>query len=210
MSRCPSPNASEVWRGQTFDRRNLGHAVSIPDKSRERTDRHDASVLAVRMAQGDLRALDEAYRRHADEVYSAVVRITGSADAGDVTHDAFLRAFERAHQFHGTGELGGWIRTIAVNLALQQVRTRKRHLGLLARRWRKEPVLAHPAAAEAIELERAIADLPDTLRLAFLLIAVEGRTHEDVAAHLNISVSASRKRYQRAREALGAKLRDDL
>ena len=177
----------------------------------EGMDRYEGANLAARMARGELQALDEAYRRHADEVFTAALRIAGPSDAEDVTHDAFLRAFEHAHQFRGTGELGGWIRTIAVNLSLERIRTHKTRGRLMSRWWRPdEPVLARPAAADAIGLERAIADLPEGLRLVFLLIAVEDRTHEDVASRLEISVAASRKRYQRAREALAARLEDDL
>lgn len=179
------------------------------EKSTDQMSQQDEDRLAARMAQGDLAALDVVYRRYADEVYTAVVRIVGSGEAEDVTHDAFLRAFERAHQFRGSGGLAGWIRVIGVNLALQQVRRRRNRLRLRTEKQSPPPVLAHPASAQLLDLERNIAELPEALRLIFILVGVEGRTHADVAAHLDISITTSRKRYQRARERLAELMEDE-
>lgn len=171
-------------------------------------DQRDRELVA-RMAEGDRAALDELYRAHADVVFTCVARITQDADADDLTHDAFLRAFERAAQYSGAGPVGAWLRRIGVNLALKRMRDRKRRLGLLRRRSYPPTLMARPAPAEAVDLERSIARLSNDLRVVFLLVAIEGRTHAQVASDLGITEAASRKRYQRARVQLATRLRED-
>jgi RNA polymerase sigma-70 factor, ECF subfamily len=159
---------------------------------------HDVR-LARRMAAGDRSALGEAYATWSSRVHSVASRIVGH-DAADVTHDAFMQAYERAGDYSGRGPLRAWIERIAVTLALKSLRRQRLFQGFASRT--QLPVPATPVSAETAELETAIRELPDALRTVFVLQAVEGYTHDEVAAMLGITGSASRQRLRRARAML--------
>ncbi|HEX2079944.1 MAG TPA: RNA polymerase sigma factor [Longimicrobium sp.] len=165
--------------------------------------------IARRMAAGDRAALEEAYRRHRDRVFSTAYRLMADAgSAADLTHDAFVRAFERAAQYRGEAALGTWISRIALNLGLRQLRRERWLLRFAAERaWRAVP--AEPAPAAAIDLDRALLRLPAALRTALVLVTLEGYPHAEAAAALGISEAACRQRVHRARAALAAELRPE-
>lgn len=156
-------------------------------------------LLARRMEAGDSSALGEVYAAWSGRVHTVVSRLVGH-DAPDVTHDAFMHAFERAGDYRGRGPLRAWIERIAVTLALKSLRRQRLLHGFVARQ--QTPVAATPMPAESAELEAAIRALPDPLRAVFVLHAVEGYPHEEVAALLGISEVASRQRLRRARATL--------
>jgi RNA polymerase sigma-70 factor, ECF subfamily len=163
---------------------------------------HDVR-LARRMAAGDRSALGEAYASWSQRVHSVASRIVGH-EAADVTHDAFMQAYERAVDYSGRGPLRAWIERIAITLALKSLKRQRLFRGFASRM--RAPVPAAAMSAETAELETAIRELPDTLRTVFVLHAVEGYPHEEVAAMLGISGSASRQRLRRARAILVERL----
>lgn len=163
-------------------------------------------ALAERMAAGDRAAFAEVYTAHRDAVFTAAYRLVGHA-AADVTHDAFVQAFERAATYRGEAPLGGWIRRIAINLALKRLR-RDRWLSRWTDRW-AAPRLARPTTADAIDLDRAIMALPATLRTPFVLHVVEGYPHAEIAERLGIGEAACRQRVHRARARLARALSEE-
>lgn len=180
--------------------------VPQPEPPAQSAPADDAGV-ALRLAAGDRAALDETYRRHRDRVFTTVYRLVADAGtAADLTHDAFLRAFERSAQYRGEAQLGTWICRIAANLALKHLRRERWMLRFGAERlWRAVP--AEPTPAVAIDLDRALLRLPASLRAALVLVALEGYSHADAAAALGISEAACRQRVHRARGVLAAELR---
>lgn len=163
--------------------------------------------MARRLVAGDRAALDEVYRRHRDRVFTGVYRLVADAGtAADLTHDAFLRAFERSAQYRGEAGLGTWISRIATNLALRHLRRDRWLLRFAAERvWRAQP--AEPTPAAAIDLDRALLRLSASLRAPLVLVALQGYSHAEAAAALGISEAACRQRVHRARGALAADLR---
>jgi RNA polymerase sigma-70 factor (ECF subfamily) len=155
----------------------------------------------------DRAALAEVYDEHKDMIFTAVYRLVGDVAAADVTHDAFLLAFERAASFRGDALLGAWIRRIAVNLALRSLR-QERWLDRFRGRWISAP-LTGPSPTEAIDLDRAIARLPESLRAPFVLHAIEGYSHAEISSLLSVSEAACRQRLHRARARLASVLSDE-
>lgn len=181
-------------------------ARRVPQPEPPHAPLFDDAGVALRLAAGDRSALDETYRRHRDRVFTCVYRLVADAGtAADLTHDAFLRAFERSSQYRGEAGLGTWICRIATNLALRHLRRERWMLRFGADRvWRAVP--AEPTPAAAIDLDRALLRLPSSLRAALVLVALEGYSHADAAAALGISEAACRQRVHRARGALAAEL----
>ncbi|MGY6518211.1 MAG: RNA polymerase sigma factor [Lysobacteraceae bacterium] len=178
------------------------------------------SAFAIELPPGTLdaarRGEDAAwaliYRCFEGPMFTLALRMTGCRDeAGDVLHDALLRAFERIGDFRGDAPFWGWLRQIAVNTALMRLR-RKGRLDFQAEPPEPESTPEDPwlppAAADAARLHEALAQLPDLTRSVLWLFHAEGYTHEEIGALMDQSPSFSKSRVARGtrqlRELLGS------
>src|SRR5262249_48775680 len=144
-------------------------------------------------------------------------------DARDALQDAFVSAFKALDRFDGRCQLSTWLHRIAVNAALQKLRTRIRKpvrpIEDLLPTFLEDGHQAHPArpweetgdrALERQETRRmvrqAIAELPDAYRTVLLLRDIEGLDTEETATQLSISIDLVKTRLHRARQALRALL----
>ncbi len=95
-------------------------------RSGGRTAPEDQALLA-RVAAGDSRALDTLYDRYARVVYSAALRILGSAElAEEVVQETFWRVWRRSGTFQSErGQVASWILGIAHNLAIDELRRQR-------------------------------------------------------------------------------------
>jgi RNA polymerase sigma factor (sigma-70 family) len=164
----------------------------------------DAEVVRA-AAGGDRRAFELLYRRHADRVYGAVLRLAGfdHARAEDLVQEAFIRAWQKLDSFRHESSFGTWIYRLAVNTALMAIRARgadpvsivdDEHLPEMA----DDPF----CPAERDELERAIGTLPPRARAVLVLHDVEGWKHEEIATELGMAVGSSKAQLHRARGLL--------
>jgi RNA polymerase sigma-70 factor (ECF subfamily) len=168
--------------------------------------------LARRCREGDATAFEELYRAHAARLYSVVYRMTGSAhDADDILQDVFLQAHRKLGSFRGDSSLGTWLYRLAVNQCLDALRSRhakmRRTTDSLDEDGAAEPSSPAPGVPTAIsrlDLERAIAKLPDGYRAAFVLHDVEGFEHGEVAKLLGVSEGTSKSQVHKARLKLRA------
>jgi RNA polymerase sigma-70 factor (ECF subfamily) len=168
----------------------------------------------VRQTQaGDHAAFRELYRQHAGRVYALCLRLTGNAaDAEERTQDVFVRLWDRVGSFRGESAFTSWLHRLTVNVVLNERRTG-------GRRERRVAPAADPAVLEqagggrdvqpglAIDLERAIAALPDGAREVFVLYDIEGYSHAEIAGLTGIAEGTSKAQLFRARRLLREKLR---
>lgn len=128
------------------------------------------------------------------------------AEAEDILQDAFVLAFRKLDTFKGTGELGGWLRKLTVNKALEYCRKRKSVKKLIipfSEKQRDEPITENVFdQLEAADLIAKIQNLPVGYRTVFNLYAVEGYSHKEIAEKLTISVGTSKSQFSRARAFL--------
>lgn len=170
--------------------------------------------LARRCGQGDMAAFEELYRAHAARLYSLVLRMIGSPqDAEDLLQDVFLHAYRKLGGFRGESTLGTWLYRLAVNQCLDFLRGRQTKMARVTGSYddsgMSEPVAPAPVVPDAIsrvDLERAIARLPDGCRAAFVLHDVEGFAHHEVADMLGVSEGTSKSQVHKARLKLRALL----
>jgi RNA polymerase sigma-70 factor (ECF subfamily) len=169
----------------------------------------DRATIA-RALVGDPAAERELYERHVDRVYRMVYRLAGDAEqAREFTQDAFVRAFDRLATFRGEAAFSTWLGSIAISVTLTGLRQRKR-------RWEREVNLdgAEPAAPRRDRLEpdlrvrlfEAIDALPEGYRAVLVLHELEGYTHDEIGALLNIDSGTSKAQLFRARAKLRAAL----
>ena len=170
--------------------------------------------LAQRCRRGDAEAFEELYRAHAGRLYNLVFRMAGSADtADDLLQDVFLHAHRKLGSFRGDSSLGTWLYRLAVNHCLDFLRGRQakmtRVTDSLDEEGASEPAAAAPSvptAVSRIDLERAIARLPDGCRTAFVLHDIEGFEHNEVGRLLGVSEGTSKSQVHKARMKLRAML----
>jgi RNA polymerase sigma-70 factor (ECF subfamily) len=176
--------------------------------------RADEMALVERCRQGDLTAFEAIYRTHAGRLYSVAYRILGNAaDAEDLLQEIFLTAHRKLDSFRGDSALGTWLYRLASNLCLDHLRSRAARTGQVTGTLDDEPGLADTSSrrladrtVDRMDLERAVAELPEGCRTAFILHDVEGLEHREVAEMLGIAEGTSKSQVHKARLRLRAML----
>jgi RNA polymerase sigma-70 factor (ECF subfamily) len=160
--------------------------------------------------RGDPAAERRLYDAHVDRVYRLAYRLTGDPDvAQDCTQEAFIRAFERLHEFRGDSALSTWLYRITVSVTLNRLKQVRRFWSREAPIELGAAVGTGPREAEPdlrTKLERAVDALPERQRVVFVMYDVEGYTHEEIGAALGIPVGTSKGRLSEARGRLRAAL----
>ena len=166
--------------------------------------------LVARAQAGDQAAFRDLYRQHVGRVYALCLRLTGDArDAEERTQDVFVRLWDKLGSFRGESAFSSWLHRLTVNVVFNEQRTS-------GRRERRVLPAADPAALEqqrgsgteglSIDLERAIAELPDGAREVFVLFDIEGYGHGEIAELTGIAEGTSKAQLFRARRLLREKL----
>jgi RNA polymerase sigma factor (sigma-70 family) len=157
-----------------------------------------------RAAAGDEGAFARLYRRHVARIHTLVRRMAGADAADDLTQDIFIRAWDKLPTFRAESAFGTWLHRLAVNVVLSRHRS-----GKSERTWILDDASlfegaggwnSHPGTA--MDLEAAIARLPDGARQVFLLHDVEGWTHEEIAVEFGLVPGTSKSQLSRARATL--------
>ncbi len=157
-------------------------------------------VLAAR--NGDRNAFAGLYQRHAGWMRPLLWRLAGG-DGGlaeDLLQDSFVQAWQKLEQLREPERFGGWLKQLAVNVALAD-RRRLKVSGTddaLPHLSETEP----PWPATDLDLERAIAQLPTRARDVLVLFCLEGFSHQEIATTLNVEVGTSKAQLHRARQIL--------
>ena len=182
-----------------------------PPSSSNDTTVGDAELLA-RCRAGEVDAFEVLYRQHAGRIFALASRLAGSVDQGeDLLQEIFLQAYRKLDSFKGESALGTWLYRLAVNHCLDFVRSRQARnrqvTDTLDDERSFEPMAARETPIPRIDLDRAIARLPEGCREAFVLHDVEGFDHKEVGKLLGIAEGTSKSQVFKARTKLRAWLR---
>lgn len=162
----------------------------------------EGDLRDVRLAtDGDTRAFERLYRGHVARVHGLARRMVGHEEADELTQDVFVRAWERLETFRGEAAFGTWIHRVAINVMLARQETRKRDRGRFEdddARLEAAPVLPRETESK-IDVEAALANLPEGARRVFVLHDMEGYKHHEIAEMLDITVGTSKSQLHRAR-----------
>jgi RNA polymerase sigma-70 factor, ECF subfamily len=166
--------------------------------------------LVKRAQEGDSEAFAALFHAHKGRVYSICMRMTNNtAQAEDLTQDAFLQVFRKLSTFKGNSALSTWLYRIAVNTVLMHFRKKAlKQISLDetssqdAKQVRREYGSRDgrlSGSVDRITLTRAIKDLPAGYRKIFLLHEVEGYEHQEIAKLLDCSVGNSKSQLHKAK-----------
>jgi len=157
----------------------------------------------------DLAAFEALYASHAPRMKSLALNMLGNrSDAEDAVQEAFLRAYRSRESFRQDATLWTWVYRILLNICRDMGRRRVAHV--------ETPLDAEPAIDPPsrrvdhplrLSLKRALGELSPIYREVFVLCEVEGHTHREVAAILDIPEGTSKGRLFEARQRLKTRLR---
>ncbi len=173
----------------------------------ERLEVTEAQLIEAARA-GDQRAMGDLYAAHAGRVFSVVRRVVGDEHlAEDVSQDAWIRAFEKLHLFRGEAAFGTWMHRLAVNAAVNRLRSLGRRSKLESSPDLKLPVQEpDESGLNQRILSKALDMLPDGYRTVLVLHDVEGLTHEEIGQKLDIAAGTSKSQLHKARARMRALL----
>lgn len=180
--------------------------------------------LVMAVAQGDEAAFQEIVHRYRNQIINFIYRMLNDYDkATDLSQETFLRIYTSASRYQATYSFSTYIYRIAANLAISELRQRKR------RRWvsfllpfrnydddsgqeMEFPDQAPLQDELMIDTERrkavsmAIQSLPEKYRLTLVLRDVEGLSYEEITEITNLSEGTVKSRINRGRNLLRDKL----
>ena len=173
----------------------------------------DEAELLARIRSGALDEFAEIVRRHQNKVFAILHRYERDLQrVEDLAQDTFVKAFRALDQFDGRAPFEHWLSRIAVHVALDHLRKRKRQQsevglpelgedvldGLRAEDERDE--LGARQAAELLDL--ALRELSPADRVVITMQELEGRSVKEICAATGASSIAVRVRALRARARL--------
>jgi RNA polymerase sigma-70 factor (ECF subfamily) len=147
---------------------------------------------------------------------TAIGLLQNEADAEDVAQEVFVQVFQSISSFKGESKLSTWIYRITVSKAMDHIRRsrRKKRFALVKSLFTGQEELSvnppdfhHPGVIldnkeRAAVLFRALAQLPDSQRIAFTLSKVEGLSHQEIGEIMATTVSAVESLLHRAKANL--------
>ncbi len=186
--------------------------MTTPALVLDSSDRTRERDLIAQVQLGDRSAARALYDAHVGRVHRLVYRLCGDVElAGELTQDAFVRAFQQLPSFRGDSSFGTWLHRVAVNTTMNGLRK--------VRRLRDREVDLEHAAELGVwdderdhelqhRLHRAIEALPESQRHTLILHDLEGYTHQEIAKALGVAEGTSKSRLFMARNTLRKTLAD--
>jgi RNA polymerase sigma-70 factor (ECF subfamily) len=177
---------------------------TVPADPQEPEVDADQAVID-RILSGDRDAFGILIARYSDPLYRHAVGMTGSPDdAADILQNSFIKAYQ--HLGEVRGRFDAWVFRIVANGCKDWLKNiRRTHLSY----EEDDQPSGYETPDEELDrgelrgdLDKALAALPASLREAFVMKHVEGRSYEDMAELLETTVGALKMRVHRAREAL--------
>ena len=174
-------------------------------------DRSTVSEAALVEAArcGDVRAFERLYRLHSGRVMGLCLRMARRRDvAEDCVQQTFIRAWRNLAAFEGRSAFGTWLHRIAVNEVLNYARNHGTRTEANDDGTDLDAAVDGARsggdidAGEVMDVERALAGLPEGARNVMVLQAIYGYSHEEVADMLGIAVGTCKAQLHRGRHLL--------
>ncbi|HSN60574.1 MAG TPA: sigma-70 family RNA polymerase sigma factor [Ferruginibacter sp.] len=151
-------------------------------------------------------AQEQLYNRFSPRMLGVCYRFAKNReDAEDMLQEGFIKVFTQLHQYRGEGALEGWIRRIVVHTCINILKKNKKFAESV------DLIHAHgihikedmiPSIMQAKQVVECIRILPLGYRTVLNLYAIEGFSHKEIGALLDIEESTSRSQYTRAKAML--------
>jgi RNA polymerase sigma-70 factor (ECF subfamily) len=178
----------------------------------------------IRLAQhGDPSAFERLYRMHSRRVYSLCLRMVGNtAEAEDLTQEAFLQLFRKISSFRGESAFSTWLHRLSVNVVLMKLRKKRMPETSLEEATEPDEESGGPrrdfgtadlqltGSVDRVHLQRAVEQLPPGYKAIFVLHDVQGYEHNEIAGIMGCSIGNSKSQLHKARMRLRELLHETL
>ncbi len=180
----------------------------------------DESLLVLQAQSGDSAAFSKLIRPYMRKAYHVALKITGNReDAEDAAQQTLLKAYAHIDQFHGDARFSSWLIRIAINEARMKVRKRRSEdcylsydvstpgrgpstVEMLSAGESSHPEVLYSKGEMQRVLHEAIDGLRSSSRVVVWLLGLQERQTKEAAKILNLSESAVKTRFLRARQQL--------
>lgn len=161
-------------------------------------------VLIERAQAQDKAAFQALYNIHLPRVYGLCCRLCADkSQAEDATQEVFIQLWQKISNFKGNSQFSTWLHSVAANITISYIRKQKGW-------WQKmmnieDSNMSEQASESSIavsDLEKWVMRLPERARMVFVLHAIEGYRHEQIADMLGMAVGTSKAQLHRARHLI--------
>lgn len=185
--------------------------TSITEERHLNPENQQTSDLIKRAQEGEETAFEAIFHAHKRKIYYLCLRMIGnSAEAEELTQEAFMQVFRKLQTFRGESSFATWLHRVSINVVLMRLRKKRPNEIPIesseeaekSERPPKEfgaPDLKLTGLVDRVWLERAVARLPKGCRQVFLLHDVLGCEHNEIAAMLDYSIGNSKSQLHKAR-----------
>ena len=162
------------------------------------------TYLILKSQEGDRRAQNELFKLYADAMYNICRRMMGDEDdAKDVLQDSFIHAFIKIKQLRDINTFSAWIKRIVINHCINALKKKKIHVSDIEEEG-EFPELSTEENNEEIKYEAqkvlgAIDRISEGCKTVLNLYLFDGYDHKEIAQILQISESASKAQYSKAK-----------
>lgn len=168
--------------------------------------------LFRKVQEGDMVAFREIVSRYKDRLMNVIGRMPlAREEVEDIIQDAFMRAYQHRESFDFKHCFSTWLYTIALNLARNELRKKKKYkfVDIFDMQNNEVETAVDPKLPSTLGpvLEGAIGSLPDKYKTAFILRDIEEMAYDEVARILSVPLGTVKSRVNRARSILRDKLK---
>ena len=163
----------------------------------------DANLVQA-VKQGDKKAYRQLYDKHIGRVYALCYRLTADkALAEDAAQEVFVQLWQKIENYRGDSKFTTWLHSVTSNVTISYLRKQKNW-------WQKmfsiedSEAMQHSAesSTDSVDLDAYVTRLPERARLVFVLHALEGYRHEEIANMLNMAVGSSKAQFHRSKQLI--------
>lgn len=169
----------------------------------------DLTNIILDCRNGNRKAQERLYRQLYGFAMAIAMRYAvDEHEAADILGHAFVKMFRSINSYDASkGNFHGWLKRIVINEALDQIKQRNRttnlELDTVEEPYISNSIIETMDAAAILQLVR---QLPRATHAVFVLYAIDGYTHKEIAAQLNISEGTSKWHLSEARKILQQKI----
>ena len=165
--------------------------------------------IIERCKQNDRRAQMKLYNQYCEGMYIVAKRfVKDSCDAEDVVQEAFIKAFNKLHQYKAEVTFGAWLKRIVINGSIDLLKSKKQkmleldevYLKVIDSSYENEWLVDDTITLD--DVKEAINELPDKYKYVVMLFLIEGYDHKEISEILNITEVASRSQLFRGKKKL--------
>lgn len=169
--------------------------------------------LKKKFIRGNKKAFDTIYKDYSAAMFTICLRYTKNHDkAADILQEAFIKIYQKRELFNPEYDLGGWIKRIVINEAINHYRSEKKFEFVEDDSYFEAEEDEFIIEEEGIDLKKVLQeilnDLPDGYRTVFTMYVFDNLKHQEIADYLNVSINTSKTQLSKARRLIKLKLEE--